>query len=313
MRIINHLIKVTIIAAVVIIAMFYTVTTLIGPAYEDTYQSVIQRKYDYLNKLKEPKVILIGGSNLAFGIDQDLMSEIIGRPVVNMGLHAGFGQDFNTTLALQSINEDDIVVLVYEYGWFNSNGFDKFGASLVMSGIDNRIDIYKTISPKNYPDIIDEFFDYSLNKTFRKTDDQQKKTGLYSSESFDSKGNMIFPRGNYVMSENAKFTVKLNSQMISQESQQYLIQLKDKVESKGAKIYFSVPSFYKEMLIDEDNTVYNYKDMVEEKTKIKVISNIEDYLFEETYMYDTVYHLNTKGAEIRSKRLARDIEEIIKK
>ena len=57
MRIINHLIKVTIVAVVVIIAMFYTVTTLIGPAYEDTYQSVIQRKYDYLNILQEPKVM----------------------------------------------------------------------------------------------------------------------------------------------------------------------------------------------------------------------------------------------------------------
>ena len=46
-------------------------------------------KLHVLSATISPKVVLVGGSNLAFGIDSELISKSLGMPVVNMGLHAG--------------------------------------------------------------------------------------------------------------------------------------------------------------------------------------------------------------------------------
>ena len=43
--------------------------------YETSYQAVIQRKFDYLKNTKEKKIIIVGGSNASFGIDEEKIEE----------------------------------------------------------------------------------------------------------------------------------------------------------------------------------------------------------------------------------------------
>ena len=51
-------------------------------------------KHQRLSSIQESKVVLVGGSNLPFGIKSPLIEEALGMPVVNMGLHAGLGMNF---------------------------------------------------------------------------------------------------------------------------------------------------------------------------------------------------------------------------
>lgn len=46
-----------------------------------------------------------------------------------------------------------------------------------------------------------------------------------------------------------------------------------------------------------------------EKNKTQFISKSENYFLEDKYFYDTIYHLNKEGAEIRTK----EIIKILKK
>ena len=50
-----------------------------------------------------------------------------------------------------------------------------------------------------------------------------------------------------------------------------------------------------------------YEQEVDEELLPTRISSINDYVFERKYMYDTILHLNSEGANIRSRRLADDI------
>ena len=51
-------------------------------------------KHAHADSIKAGKIILAGGSNLAFGIDSKQLEETLGMPVVNLGLHAGLGLHF---------------------------------------------------------------------------------------------------------------------------------------------------------------------------------------------------------------------------
>ena len=59
--------------------------------YDGTYQSILRKKFDVLKNTDEPKIIIIGGSNAGFGIDEQYIEEKTGYKVANLGLHAGFG------------------------------------------------------------------------------------------------------------------------------------------------------------------------------------------------------------------------------
>lgn len=91
--------------------------------FKTSYQSIIVDKYRILQQTDSPKIIVIAGSSSAFGLDQELLEEETGYRVVNLGLHAGFGHLFYSELAKENIQQGDIVLLGYEYGW--QNGFNE--------------------------------------------------------------------------------------------------------------------------------------------------------------------------------------------
>src|SRR5690349_17326278 len=64
---------------------------------ETNYFARIVEKHQRLAASPPPRVILLGGSNVPFGFESDVMEGAIGRPVVNMGLAAGLGAEFMLT------------------------------------------------------------------------------------------------------------------------------------------------------------------------------------------------------------------------
>ena len=53
---------------------------------DDSYLAAILEKDRLIRNTPSPKIILVGGSNLAFGIDSKAIEDSLGLHVVNMGL-----------------------------------------------------------------------------------------------------------------------------------------------------------------------------------------------------------------------------------
>ena len=51
----------------------------------------------------------------------------------------------------------------------------------------------------------------------------------------------------------------------------------------------------------------NYEQMLERGLKITRISNLEDYIMEGKYFYNSNYHPGTEGAKLRTRQLAADL------
>ena len=61
------------------------------------------------------RVILVGGSSVAFGYDSRVLAKRLGRPVVNMGLQGGLGIRFQLESIKPYLHEGDIIILSPEY------------------------------------------------------------------------------------------------------------------------------------------------------------------------------------------------------
>ena len=77
--------------------LFYIFNML--PQYENGYCASLIDKVNRLKSINEPKIVLLGNSNLAFGIDSKMLEESMNMPVVNMGLHGGDGNAFHEEMA----------------------------------------------------------------------------------------------------------------------------------------------------------------------------------------------------------------------
>ena len=60
----------------------------------NTYLGGLAGKHHRIDSITTPKMIFAGGSNLAFGINSQMIEEEFHLPVVNLGLHGGLGASF---------------------------------------------------------------------------------------------------------------------------------------------------------------------------------------------------------------------------
>ncbi len=110
--------------ALIFFFIFIVITIAIPPRSNGYgYFGALRDKHHRLNALPSPKIVFIGGSNLAFGLDSTLIEQSFHRPVVNMGLCASFGLRFMLEEIKDHINSGDTIVIVPEYGILQ-NGVD---------------------------------------------------------------------------------------------------------------------------------------------------------------------------------------------
>ena len=272
--------------------------------FHSSYQSLIQDKYRILKETNEPKIIVISGSSSAFGLDQAMLEEATGYKVANMGLHAGFGHLFYTELAKSNINEGDIVLLGYEYGW--QNGFDFLDQSLIMTGIDDNIEMYSQIPISKWKDFVGYIFKYAELKNSSKV----AATGIYSREAFDSETGQMTMARDYNMEYAPELYGYefLDGEAISDEAVEYLLELKEYVEKRGASIYFIAPPLVIDSVCCDLNEFTKLKETEERLIGIPYISNPLDYLFPEELMSNARYHCNSRGEKVRTQYLIDDMK-----
>jgi hypothetical protein len=90
---------------------------------EANYLAATADKHRRLAQTAPPRLLILGGSNVPFGIQSDRLEQALGRPVVNMGLVAGAGLDFMLSEIKPSLRRGDLVLLSLEYDQFGG-GFD---------------------------------------------------------------------------------------------------------------------------------------------------------------------------------------------
>ena len=80
-----------------------------------SYAAVLPQKYVWLASALSPRVIFVGGSGVAMGIDSPLVKKETGLNPINMGLYGGLGMRFILSSIESSLRSGDTVVILPEY------------------------------------------------------------------------------------------------------------------------------------------------------------------------------------------------------
>lgn len=306
-KFIKYVLETLLIGLVLVVFTFVGIVKYPANVFHDSYQSMIQDKYQSLVTIKEPKIIMVAGSSSSFGLDQKMLEKASGYKVVNLGLHAGFGNLFFSELSKANINKGDIVLLGYEYTWHEETGFDQIGTELVMTGIDDNIKLYKYIPPRKWSSLLGYLFTYAAKKNVYH---ETPASGVYSREAFDPDSLEItnIPVGPYDAA-NGGMETNVTEPVISDCSKEYLKDYKDLIESKGANVYFVAPPLCRDCLKSDPVYLDELKKLEESEIGIDFISNPQDYLFPTVLMSNAQYHCNPRGVKLRTMQLICDLNK----
>jgi len=107
-------------SVLVIVGLAYATTFLILVLVPDAndYADATVLKQQRLSGTRSPKIVLVGGSNLAFGIDSAALEKETACPVVNMGMNGYLGLRYMLSEIKANLHASDVVVLSLEYNNF---------------------------------------------------------------------------------------------------------------------------------------------------------------------------------------------------
>lgn len=276
---------------------------VVMPQYEGNYQASTLDKVKLLEETQGPKIVLVGNSNLAFGIDSARMEEELGMPVVNMGVHGGVGNAFNERAALLNVDEGDLYVICHT----NYDDTDSIkNQKLAWITIENHPQLYAFIRAKDWPDMIRAYPTYLRDclRLWRSGEGNQETNDAYRRSAFNAYGDNYYPRPEG--GEDVDFSLVVINH-INEESAQRLNTLYRELRSKGADM---VVAAYPIAAYEQAPSSAEYYDMGLEMSRALdciVISDFRDYMFDPAYFWDTHSHLTDAGVQIRTQQLIEDI------
>lgn len=300
-KLIKNFSKLLIMVGLFCVLYFGSVFTIIAPQYEEGYNASLLDKENRLMSIKEPKIILVGNSNVALGINSQRLEEAVGMPVVNMGLHGALGNRMLERTALPGIKRGDLVIVCHSSYVDEGNIPDP---EIAWITIENHKELWKLLDIEEWKDIIPALPQYSLKVFYL----WMSKTGnardaIYNRRNFNIYGDYVLKRNEQSHSFGETFLLpEINEVCVSRlnNMNQYCI------EKEATMLIAGYPICASKSESNIQDITY-FENELKSRLTCEVISNYVDYMYSNEYFYDTALHLTTQGAELRTNQLIKDI------
>lgn len=281
---------------------------IVMPQYLLNYQASLIDKNERLCSIDEAKIVLVGNSNWAFGVDSQKLEEAMGMPVVNMGMHGGIGNPFNEQAAVQNIHEGDIVIISYSN--FADGDIIK-NPELAWITIENHPALWKYIRPKDWPDMIKAYPTYlkdCLDLWSQGIGNMDSGTE-YSRLQFNEYGDNIYDRPALVVSDEELAEAHIPE--IGDETIDRLNKLNQTLQEKGATLLVTPYPTPVTAHTPPTEEYVAFSDQIEERLDFPLIGRYEDYRMDKNLFYNTYLHLNNEGKQLRTQMLIGDLQEYL--
>ena len=228
-----------------VLAIVSPILLLLGVAlslpatYGDTFLAALNDKYERLYSLQGEKVVVVGGSSVAFGYESDILEKYLDRPVVNFGLYAALGTKLMLDLSLDAIAEGDIVLLAPEADAQTLSLY--FNAESTWQASEERRDMLRHLSMDDKLSMLGGAWHYAVSSGRAQLDGAlPKPEGAYRRDGFDEAGDLEYERTENIMLGyyDAKHPVALSEQIVSENFVDYLNEYIDACHARGATVYF---------------------------------------------------------------------------
>ena len=281
--------------------------------FGDTFMGELKSKYERLKETSGKRIVLVGGSGVAFDCDSTLMDDFFpSYEIVNFGMYAGLGTKAVMDLSENYIHKGDIVILSPEQS--EQTFSDYFNGEYMWQAADGAFGMLRDLKSENFEAMLGNFPRFALEKLNYVMKGQKPQTdSIYQKKSFNTYGDIeldtcrenILPNG-YDVNQKVRFT----EDVVQPEFMDYMNDWAKRLEKKGAVVWYRYCPVNKLSVEDMDDLAA-YDVFLRQKLDFPVIGNPENSLMEAEWFFDTNFHLNQPGKEVNTVQLIRDMKAML--
>lgn len=284
------------------------VLVIIGIALPFDKDGYIRAQQFKMNKLadpnRKPTIVILGGSNAAFGYDTKNLNDSLPMPVFNAGLHASLGMKFFLDDCSQYLKKGDVLVFCPEYDQFYgdlsegqgimANVFYLYGCH--YPGKISYRQIIKII--QNTPSFLKEKIEYNIFALANKKTDP-----VYKLSSFNKYGDVTWHwYNNRTHGRPDGRGIDDSKPVFNENAFEYIIAKLNELRSREVSVVMYPPVFEQEAYKGSIKSIDYISDRLKE-AGFPYICSPEECTFPKKEFYDTNYHMNHQGALLHNKHL----------
>ena len=277
-----------------------------------TYYGALPKMYQRLKAAEGKKIVIIGCSGVAFGVNTELLQEQFNEYMVcPFGLYGAIGTKAMMELSKVNIEEGNIVILAPELGEQSLSTY--FNGEHVYMGADGYPEMLSHVAWEDIGSMIEAMPSY-LSKKFEywQAGEPPKPTGVYTASSFNENCNMVYDRpcnimeGGYDKGELPSY----DTNIIKPAFLDYVNEYNEYVTKRGATLVYAftpvnAASIPLDTTQEDVDVFYNY---LTANLNFPILGNPHDYIMDCEWFYDSNVHCNTTGAVVYTRQLTKDLK-----
>jgi hypothetical protein len=268
-------------------------------------------KHKLIAETASPRLIIVGGSNVAFGFDSEYLQKSLGLPVINMGLHGGLGLRYSLSEITPYIRKDDVYVLSPEYPQFD----DPDGDLTLLQLLTVYPRGLQYITPENiiaFPRAFLQLSQFKRNWWGRIGFKSPSFDPVYNRSAFNKNGDVIShlarmtpPHTNF-----PKVLPLIGPTNSDCQAIKALEKFEQTCSARGATVFFAFPAVVADYYRESENLKnINLLDTnLRRFTRLVILGTPEENVFPSTDFFDAVNHLNKRPRFERTEHLLQDLK-----
>ena len=280
----------------------------VGSQHLGNYQASLLDKVERLQSLDGPKIVLVGNSNLSFGMDSSQLEAAFGMSVVNMGLHGGLGNAFHEEMCRLGVSQGDIVILCHTDYSDDDTIPDSALAWITLEKHSQPVSkitiVPHTSGALGYTMQMPEEEKFLVSKLTGEPDNQASDATCYSRSAFNLYGDIVRrPDDRYQFTPGSVEVPQVNDTCT-----QRINALDAYLRERGAVLLIAAYPIASGAYTPDVSEYDAFEAELRRKVSCPVISHYRDYLIPYEFFYNSCFHLSEEGADIRTKQLIQDIQ-----
>ena len=281
-------------------------------------QSIIDSKINLLKPFeKKKKIIISGGSNVAYGIDSKQFLNSFGIPTINFGTMVGLGPEIAFKNFDKLTGKNDTIIFCWEYETYLFNRKNRNLNYLGMiegpqHKVKDNFPLWDKISLSLYfPIKLLRFSTFSLFQN------ENKLREIYKCHwEFDNYGNVLSNIGSTANKD--KKLESLNKTLINKidiHEDLYIVMqnITEFSKSRSIQLFATWPNLFKHPgYLTNEFVQENYRTIRDfwGRFGIPIIGDPNDAMLEKEFFYDSYYHPNKKGMKVRTEKLVNEFSDL---
>lgn len=275
--------------------------------FPNDYLNEFPIKKELVRNTPSPKMVVLGGSNVAFGIDSKMLADSLGIPVVNAGLHAALGLRFIMDTAIPLLHKGDVLVIMPEYDHFF--GTTAWGSDIALSFAPffaSATDL-KSLNMQQLSAVARGLYcrniKYFINGiTNRISSKKGSSTYSYIKSGFDERGDEVSHRFKKSVVDMATYRSNPITGNINEEYLGEFISEVKGLQQSGIRVILLPPAILNRSLAADSAKIQALSHRLSQ-SGVSFQAPLDKFTYPSQYLYDTHYHLNAEGVRLNTRNV----------